>query len=70
MSGQWTPVEKQVIEERIAGCVSCFTKRRLAKFNDVKVHFDLQLRERELRYNKPSSFLFRTPVIPVVRFYE
>jgi transposase len=36
-----------------------FTKRRLAKFNGVKVHFDLHLKECEWRYNKSSSFLIK-----------
>jgi transposase len=36
-----------------------FTKRRLAKFNGVKVNFDLHLKECEWRYNKPSSVLFQ-----------
>ena len=36
-----------------------FTKRRLAKFNGVKVNFDLHLKECEWRYNKSSSFLFK-----------
>jgi len=35
-----------------------FTKRRLAKFNGVKINFDLHLKECEWRYNKSSSFLF------------
>jgi transposase len=35
-----------------------FTKRRLAKFNGVKAHFDLHLKECEWRYNKSSSLLF------------
>ena len=34
-----------------------FTKRRLAKFNGVKVNFPLHLKECEWRYNKPASFL-------------
>ena len=34
-----------------------FTKRRLAKFNGVKVNFHLHLKECEWRYNKPASFL-------------
>ena len=34
-----------------------FTKRRLAKFNGVKVNFPLHLKECEWRYNKSASFL-------------
>lgn len=34
-----------------------FTKRRLAKFNGMKVNFHLHLKECEWRYNKPASFL-------------
>ncbi len=34
-----------------------FTKRRLAKFNGVKVNFPLHLKECEWRYNKAASFL-------------
>jgi transposase-like protein len=37
-----------------------FTKRRLAKFNGVKVNFDLHLKECEWRYNQSSSFLFKS----------
>jgi transposase-like protein len=36
-----------------------FTKRRLAKFNGVKVNFALHFKECERRYNKSSSFLFK-----------
>ncbi len=36
-----------------------FTKRRLAKFNGVKVHFDLHLTECEWRYHKSPSILFQ-----------
>ena len=36
-----------------------FTKRRLAKFNGVRVNFDLHLKECEWRYNKSSSLLFK-----------
>ena len=36
-----------------------FTKRRLSKFNGVKVNFHLHLKECEWRYNKSSSFLFQ-----------
>jgi transposase len=36
-----------------------FTKRRLAKFNGVKVNFHLHLKECEWRYNKSASFLFK-----------
>lgn len=35
-----------------------FTKRRLAKFNGVKVHFDLHLKESEWRFNKTEDHLF------------
>ena len=35
-----------------------FTKRRLSKFNGVKVNFELHLKECEWRYNKSSSDLF------------
>ena len=34
-----------------------FTKRRLAKFNGVKINFDLHLKESEWRYNKDSAML-------------
>lgn len=34
-----------------------FTKRRLTKFNGVKVNFDLHLKESEWRYNKDSAML-------------
>ena len=34
-----------------------FTKRRLAKFNGVKVNFGLHLKECEWRYSKSASFL-------------
>ena len=34
-----------------------FTKRRLAKFNGVKVNFHLHLKECEWRYHKPASLL-------------
>ena len=34
-----------------------FTKRRLAKFNGVKAHFNLHLKECEWRYNKPHPQL-------------
>lgn len=34
-----------------------FTKRRLAKFNGVKVNFPLHLKKCEWRYNKPASSL-------------
>ena len=34
-----------------------FTKRRLAKFNGVKVTFHLHLKECEWRYSKSSAFL-------------
>jgi transposase-like protein len=36
-----------------------FTKRRLAKFNGVKTHFDLHLKECEWRYNKPTTQLLQ-----------
>lgn len=36
-----------------------FTKRRLAKFNGVKTHFNLHLKECEWRYNKTSGQLLQ-----------
>ena len=38
---------------------SSFTKRRLAKFNGVKINFELHLKECEWRYNKSSSLLIQ-----------
>ena len=47
-----------------------FTKRRLAKFNGVKINFDLHLKECEWRWNKKSEALEKdlTKILKACRF--
>jgi len=44
-----------------------FTKRRLSKFNGVKVHFDLHLKECEWRWKKTEEQLFKELIILLKR---
>ncbi len=44
-----------------------FTKRRLSKFNGVKIHFDLHLKECEWRWKKSEEQLFKELVILLKR---
>lgn len=47
-----------------------FTKRRLNKFNGVKVHFHLHLKECEWRYTKESFELEKELLIMIRNFYQ
>jgi len=45
-----------------------FAKRRLAKFNGVKVNFEYHLKECEWRYNKTERQLFKELILLLKRF--
>lgn len=45
-----------------------FTKRRLSKFNGVKVNFEFHLKECEWRYKKKPKQLFKELIVLLKRF--